>query len=116
DGAALGRLPDHEAAARLLAALPRRAAVGAAVLADLAAALGAGGDRLAGAGRRIQAGAVVGDQLHLVALGQHEPGAARPGLEPVEQVGLAVLEQVAGLGRADRAALLLLPDHEAAAG
>src|SRR5437763_15823296 len=73
DGPALGGLPDHEAAPRLLAALPRRAAVGAAVLANVAAALRAGGDRLARPGRRVQAGAAIGDPLHPCALGQNHP-------------------------------------------
>src|SRR5690349_5550466 len=115
DLAALGRLPDDEAAARLLAALPRRAAVRAAVLPDLAVALRAVGDLLARPGRGVEPGAVFGDQLDLVSLGQDEPRPAGPGLEPVEQVGLALLEQLAGLGRRDRAALLLLPDDEPAA-
>jgi len=44
DAAALLLLPDHEAAARLLLALPRRAAVRGPVLADDAVAVGAGAD------------------------------------------------------------------------
>src|SRR5262249_5945764 len=46
DLAALGRLQDHEAAAGVLLALPGGAAVGAAVLADVAAAARAGRDLL----------------------------------------------------------------------
>src|SRR5439155_9281129 len=45
DGEALLRLPDREATAGLVLALPRRAAKGAAVLLDLAVAVRAGADR-----------------------------------------------------------------------
>src|SRR5205085_6040404 len=77
-------LPDHEAAAGLLAALPARAAVGAGVLAD----------RLAAARARAQLDAL-GAQLLLVELGDLLHGLAREAGDLLHErgaVALAVLD------------------------